>query len=181
MQSVQQIFTLILTFAYSSLTYSYFNTQCRCRMSNKGIHAAYTHEEDAKLYDKISSLYDGASRSPHSVIELSLTDHKRIIQNSIHLSGLQMVKCPDHNHNLASYHHVRVGSNLKLKPVPKVGSEKQKSHSIIQLHTTKYRYVAITASKEDVSQSLPGTLLVHSSGYKSCQQSGVVILLFVKL
>ena len=76
-----------------------------------------------------------------------------------------------------------------MRSVKTENGNEPKSHGHILLNKTRFRYVAITASKEEVMKSIPSTFVIdssslinkHTSLRNKPQPSGVVLLLFAKL
>ena len=132
----------------------------------------------------------GVAKSPHSVIELSVSEYKHYIHNAIVLSGLSKVNCAVTKTCIPSYDVVHYGKHVKQGSVAfKIGNREEEKINRIDMSRMAKKYMLILGRKDEISNVFDNVMIFQSNmkqvgvGVKAHEQngSGFVVLLFALL
>lgn len=142
------------------------------------------------MTQSLTNLYDSNTKVkyPTTLIELTSTEEKRSRGNSIHVGGMLSKAGSNHGQIIIEYENVTYGSLLSISK-KKVDIGDSNWYQYINLSKTTYRYMMITAKKEECLRNFPntytcGTSMTENVSKKQKKEkslSGVVVLMIAAL
>ena len=119
---------------------------------------------------EIQDTFESNRKAPHSLIELSKTEHNRMVDNSIHLSDTKK----DNKTGNIYYDTIKYGRNIRLKKTQHSSDNDIFETKELSLSKIKYNTVLITIDKKEATD-LHTNLIVTSSRNSKCP-SGILVL-----